>query len=129
MKPVPPSASVDVFAVPAARESAGWQTLSLLPLAAFVFALVAWGVTGFLAYGSESQGIAGATVAMFPTGFGTAGVIARRLELSMGSSPGGDELASKRPPSALRLLLISGAGGVLSMILFGGFMSAVWPSL
>jgi hypothetical protein len=115
----PPSASVDVFTPPDAPEGAGWGLLSLLPLAAFVFALIAWGATAFLAYGSESNGIAGATVAMFPTGFGTAGVIVRKQELDR----------VKGRPSAVRLLAISFAGGALGMVLFGVFMSAIWPAL
>ena len=119
MKPTPPSASVDVFAPPQAPEHAGWAALSLVPVAAFVFAALAWCVTGFLAYGSESDGIAGATVAMFPTGFGVAGLIVRKSELAR----------VDRRPSALRLLSISFGAGVLAMLLFGVFMSGIWPSL
>ncbi|MDP2341348.1 MAG: hypothetical protein Q8O67_10340 [Deltaproteobacteria bacterium] len=116
---VPPSSSADVFTPPESPEGAGWAPLSLLPLAAFVFAVLAWGVTAFLAYGSESNGIAGATVAMFPTGFGAAGVIVRKQELAR---VGGR-------PSAARLLAIATGGGVLAMLMFGGFMGAIWPSL
>jgi len=84
---------------------------------------LAWGVTAFLAYGSESNGIAGATVAMFPTGFGAAGVIVRTQELARVERGVGGR------PSAVRLLAVASGGGVLAMLLFGGFMGAIWPSL
>ena len=89
----------------------------MVPVAAFVFAVVAWIATCVLAYGSESAGIAGATVAMFPTGFGVAGVIVRKVEL-----------AGQRPRIG-RLLAVAFAGGALAVVLFAFFMAAIWPSL
>lgn len=112
-----PSAPVDVFAAPAAAESPAWRSASLVPLAAFGFALLAWVATAVLAWQSETRGVQGATVAMFPTGFGAAGLIARGRELE------------RTRPSTRRLLLLSSAGGVVAMVLFVLFMSAVWPAL
>ncbi len=114
---VGPSASVDVFSPPEAKESAAWRSVSLIPFAAFVFALIAWGATGALAWQSETLGIQGATVAMFPTGFGAAGLIARQQELA------------RERPSVRKVLLVACGGGFVSMILFGVFMAGVWPSL
>jgi hypothetical protein len=116
-QPVGPSAPVDVFTPPEAPESRAWRPVSLIPLAAFCFAVVAWGVTGFLAWQSESKGIAGATVAMFPTGFGAAGLVVRAQELR------------RARPGAVRLLAVSFGGGLLAMALFAFFMSAIWPAL
>jgi hypothetical protein len=116
-EPVLPSTSAEAFTPPDVASTASWDALSLLPVAAFVFALVAWCATAGLAYNSESLGIAGATVAMFPTGFGATGLIARGPE------------RTRPKPSALRLLAISAAGGFAAMLLFFLFMSAIWPSL
>lgn len=112
-----PSTSAEAFTPPDVASTASWDALSLLPVAAFVFAVVSWCVTAGLAYNSESLGIAGATVAMFPTGFGVAGLIAR-----------GPERARPKP-SAVRLLAISAGCGCAAMLLFFLFMAAIWPSL
>lgn len=116
MKPVGPSAPVEIPSAES-KEPASWRTLSLIPLAAFGFALIAWGATGALAWQSETLGIQGATVAMFPTGFGATGLIVRQQELA------------RATPSTKRLLIVAAAGGVVSMLLFAFFMAAIWPSL
>lgn len=120
-KPIGPSAPVDVFSPPEADESSAWRALSLIPFAAFGFALLAWAATGALAWQSETLGIQGATVAMFPTGFGAAGVIVRQQELA--------RARRGARPSTTRLLLVAGGGGLVSMVLFFVFMAGIWPSL
>lgn len=114
--PAGPSSPAEVFNTEPASSSS-WDALSLIPVAAFVFALLAWIATAALGYQSESKGIGAATIAMFPSGFGITGLIVR-----------GQERARDRPRLG-RLLGLSFAGGAGAMFLFIVFMGAIWPAL
>jgi hypothetical protein len=113
----PPSSPAEIFAPPPPREGLAWRMFSLFPFAAAGFALLAWIATAFLAYDSESKGIAGATVAMFPTGFGIGGMLARSQEAAA---------ASPRMGRVFGVAVASGAG---LLVVFFLFMASIWPAL
>lgn len=119
---VMPSSSAEVFNPPD-DDGVGraWQLLRHLPMAAFGFALLAWVATGALAYQSETKGIWGATVAMFPSGFGMVGMIVQGTE--------NQRLEAGHRPRAGMMIGLAFVGGISTMLAFGFFMVAVWPSL
>ena len=113
----PPAQPVDHFAPPRESEGSAARAVALVPVAAAVFGVIAWLATAVLAYESERKGVAGATVAVFPTVFGLVAWQVRRNLLRAG-----------RPAVAAPLVAGATAGG-LGMALFWLFMQAVWPLL
>lgn len=121
MKDAGPTSAAEIFAPPTPLEGRGWQMLRHLPTAAFVFALLAWGATGALAYQRESWGILGATIAIFPTGFGFGGLVVVADERA--------RVASGEPARIGRALGVATLTGLALSLGFAFFMAAIWPSL
>lgn len=113
-----PSTASEVSS-PAGRR---YGPLVLVPVAALLIALFAWVATALMASESASRGIAGVTMAMFPTGFGAGGLVVRKRQM----------LALKRSgrrPGAVVLLLVSLFSGIFAVTLSALIMHGIWPDL
>lgn len=116
--PGAPSHSVDVPAVDgktarAVEEEIARARMRLVFLAAFVFAAIAWIATFVISIrSSETNGIRASWVAIFPTSFGSMGLIVLN--------------AGRRPLFALGIALLSGCVGSFALWLF---FEGIWPSL
>jgi hypothetical protein len=105
--------SVDGGAARAVDDEMARARMRLVFLAAFLFAALAWLGTFLVAINSsETNGIRASWVAIFPTSFGSMGLLMLN--------------AGRRPLAALGIALLSGCVGSLALWLF---FVGVWPSL
>ncbi|MCC7074012.1 MAG: hypothetical protein IT383_22075 [Deltaproteobacteria bacterium] len=109
----PPSESVDVLAGELRDPELPRRRARRLCWSALVVAGAAWLATlGAAIWSSETNGITASWFAIFPTGFGTVGL----LSLS----------AAKGAGASLRNALLAGCAGSLSL---WAFFEAIWPAL
>ncbi len=107
---------------PSGPAAKNYGPLGFVPVAALLIALFAWVATALMASESASRGIAGVTMAMFPTGFGAGGLVVRKRQM----------LALKRSgrrPGAVVLLLVSLFSGIFAVTLSALIMHGIWPDL
>ncbi len=105
--------TVDGHAVRSVDDDRARGRMRLVFLAAFVFAALAWIGTFLVAINSsETNGIRASWVAIYPTSFGSVGLIVLN--------------AGKRALAALGIALFAGCTGSLGLYLF---FATVWQSL